>query len=403
MPTVVDTNVLLTNPDVIDEYKDIIILSSVLHELEKHKVSRDPDLAYRSRLATRKLENNKHKIKFDLKEYKVCLGEDYDEFYEDNRILQACLNNHYSLLTHDLLMKLKAKGLGIEIIENENTQLIDDEISGYKEVHMTQQELNQVYEHLDFNQWDLHVNQYLIIKDDISDEDIDCFKWDGQYLHRVNTKGFTTTAFGKLKPYDFYQKAAIDSILTNDITCIKGKAGSGKSLLALYTAWNLIERNKYDRLIVFTNPVKTRNTESLGYYKGTRTDKLMDSQIGIMLASKFGDEMAVHMAINNNKLMLLPFSDIRGFDSTSELKSIVWITEAQNLNVDLMKLGLQRIGDNTKVIVDGDPNTQVDMDIYRTNNGMKRMSQVFCGQDFYGEIELKNIYRSKVAEIADSM
>lgn len=406
MGIVIDTNLLLNNPDVIDLYDNVVILSHVMHELEIHKVSTKRDLAYSSRQVTRKLKHNKEKVKFDLKEYrfKNLNPNEYDDRYEDNYILEACLQSGYALATGDMLLQMKAEGLGIEIVDVEdNTENLDRSYSGYKEVFMTTKELHDVYEHLDFNQWDLHLNEYLIVKDGISGEDIDAFKWDGNYLHRVNPKGFTTSMFGKFKPYDHYQKIAVDSILNNQLTSLKGKAGSGKSLIALNTAWHLIERQKYDRLIIFSNPSKVRNAESLGFYKGSRTDKLLDSQLGIMLGSKFGDEMAVQMHINNGKMMLIPFSDIRGFDTTSEQKTIVWITEAQNLNVDLLRLGLQRIGDNTKVIVDGDPNTQVDMDIYRTNNGMLRMSEVYRGDQVYGEVELKKIYRSRIAELADKM
>lgn len=96
-------------------------------------------------------------------------------------------------------------------------------------------------------------------------------------------------------------------------------------------------------------------------------------------------------------------SDIRGYD-TSGMNAGVYITEAQNMDISLMKLALQRIGDDSICIIDGDYNTQVDMNQYAgSNNGMRRMSEIFRGQDFYGEIELQNIYRSKIAEIADRM
>ena len=93
-------------------------------------------------------------------------------------------------------------------------------------------------------------------------------------------------------------------------------------------------------------------------------------------------------------------SDLRGFD-TSGMKAGVYITEAQNMNVDLIKLALQRIGEDSFIILDGDSNTQVDLGIYAgINNGLRRVSKVFRGKDIYGEITLKNIYRSKIANIA---
>lgn len=80
------------------------------------------------------------------------------------------------------------------------------------------------------------------------------------------------------------------------------------------------------------------------------------------------------------------------------------ISYTQNTSVDLMKLALQRIGEDSICIIDGDYTSQVDSYMYQGgNNGMKRISEVFRGQEFYGEVELKNIYRSKIAEIADEM
>ena len=74
------------------------------------------------------------------------------------------------------------------------------------------------------------------------------------------------------------------------------------------------------------------------------------------------------------------------------------------MSIDLMKLALQRVGNDSIVILDGDVDTQVDLGAYAgMNNGLRRVSKVFRGQEIYGEVTLKNIYRSKIAAIADSM
>ena len=105
--------------------------------------------------------------------------------------------------------------------------------------------------------------------------------------------------------------------------------------------------------------------------------------------------------IHQNKLLLLPFSDIRGFDTTNS-KAIVYITEAQNLDISLIKLAIQRISEDCQLIIDGDYNSQVDLQAFEgNNNGMRRVSEVFRGQSFYGEVELPIIYRSKMAEWAE--
>lgn len=102
--------------------------------------------------------------------------------------------------------------------------------------------------------------------------------------------------------------------------------------------------------------------------------------------------------------MLLPVADCRGIDIGSDSKTCLYVTEAQNLSVDLMKLILQRAGKNCQVILDGDTETQLDLiDYAGPNNGLIRVSNLFKGEDCFGQVDLKNIYRSEVAAIADKL
>ena len=96
-------------------------------------------------------------------------------------------------------------------------------------------------------------------------------------------------------------------------------------------------------------------------------------------------------------------SDIRGYDTTG-LKAGIYITEAQNLDIELMRLALQRIGEDSICILDGDSDAQVDLSIYAgNNNGMRRVSEIFRGDKVYGEVTLVNIYRSRIAQLAQMM
>ena len=107
--------------------------------------------------------------------------------------------------------------------------------------------------------------------------------------------------------------------------------------------------------------------------------------------------------LQREKLVLLPLSDIRGYD-TSGMRAGIYISEAQNLDITLMKLALQRIGDDSICIIDGDCRTQVDdVSFAGVNNGMKRASKVFRGHDVYGEVELRQIHRSRIAQIAEEI
>ena len=192
-------------------------------------------------------------------------------------------------------------------------------------------------------------------------------------------------------------------MLSNQITVMRGGAGTGKSYLALGYLMTQLEKGKIDRIIIFCNTVAVRGAAKLGYYPGTRDEKLLDSQIGNFLISKFGDITQVEKMIDEGRLILLPTSDIRGFDTTG-MNAGIYVTEAQNFSRDMMKLILQRIGEDSIVVIEGDDNAQLDMAEYAgSNNGLRRMSEVFRGNDYYGEIRLENIYRSKIALTAEKM
>ena len=278
-----------------------------------------------------------------------------------------------------------------------------DSYTGYVELYPTERELADLYTNMEVNSFGLLPNQYLILKD--KDNNIlDKLCWTGTE-HRSLTFGNFDSMWFKIKPMknDPYQALLADSLINNKITMVKGPAGSGKTTLSLGFLMHELEKHRIERVVIFCNTVATMNSAKLGYYPGTRDEKMMDSQIGNLLASKFGDRSAVQQLIDQNKLVILPMSDIRGYD-TSGIPTGIYISEAQNLDISLMKLALQRIGEDGICIIDGDDKTQVDDIAFAgSNSGMKRVSEVFRGEDIYGEIELKICHRSKVAQIAERM
>ena len=253
------------------------------------------------------------------------------------------------------------------------------------------------------NPFNLKVNQYFIIYHE-GEELLYKVNKDLTYS-MVSYQIFENNYFGKVKPKknDARQLAAIDSLSNNQLTMLTGKAGSGKSYLAIASFFTKLQKHEIDKIYIFCNPVATRDSAKLGFYPGDKNSKLLDSQIGNFLDGKIGDRTEVERLINENKIVLLPMSDIRGFDSNGK-KAGIYITEAQNSTIDLLQLALERVGDDCVCVIDGDYKRQVDLDVYSgVNNGMRRVSQVYLGQDFYGEVCLKNVYRSRIAALAAQM
>lgn len=307
--------------------------------------------------------------------------------------------------TDDICCKLIAHNIfHLDVCSTADT-LPTDTYTGYKEVTVLDDaEHAALYENPTANIYALLPNQYLILYDKDSNV-TDMFRWTGETHAKVEYKSFKTMMFDtvKAKNGDVYQKLAFDSLANNKITMLHGPAGTGKSYIAIAYMFKLLESHKIDKIIVFTNPCATTGAAKLGFYPGTRDEKLLDSQIGNMLGAKLGDKMMLERMLNENKIQLLPFSDIRGFDTTG-MNCAVYITEAQNLDIEMMRLALQRIGEDCIAIIDGDYEAQVDMAAYSgSNNGMRRLSEVFRGSDFYGEVKLQNIYRSRIAALAQEM
>lgn len=394
-----------------DEFT-LVISSITLEELENIKTSgnKDPDVKYAARKVL--IDMDEHYGAFEIVLYNDSFGDmmmrDGISLSNDAKII-ACARHFAAkhpqdeviFVTNDLICRHIASMYFIteKVIEE------DYDYDGYKEVYLDEDGLIEFYSNQDKNLYDLFINQYLLVYDANSGDCIERLVWTGDGYRRLAYNTFASKWFGDIKPMkgDLYQSLVADSFSNNKITLVKGPAGSGKTYLSLGFLMHKLERNKIDRIIVFCNTVATKNSAKLGFYPGTRDEKLLDSQIGNLLISKFGGRVAVEQMILEEKLVLLPLSDIRGYD-TSGMKAGIYISEAQNMDVELMKLTLQRIGEDSICIIDGDCKTQVD-DIHfaGSNNGMRRASQVYRGEDVYGEVTLKNIHRSRVAMIAEKM
>ena len=136
-------------------------------------------------------------------------------------------------------------------------------------------------------------------------------------------------------------------------------------------------------------------------YPGTKDEKLLQTQVGYVLSSKLGGMEQVQRLIDDGTLILVPAVDARGFQTPPN--SGVYILECQNTNIDILQMLLQRIDDTSIVICDGDHLGQIDLIEYNSHNGAARMSQVFRGDRCYGQVQLKTIFRSHIANMAEKM
>lgn len=409
-----DTCSLLNNYNKIfsNRSEKFVISNITLRELEKIKTSKtkDDETKYRAKKLCLLLS-------YDTEMYNIInYQKDWDTNYidpnpilfndNDSRIVVSAFiyqETHPDCIfvTDDLSCFNLARNLGVHVQGLTKTK--DINYKGYN-IHQcfTDNDLSEFYDRLySGNSFGLLNNQYLVVKN--NDKVIDCYVYRNGTMEQIQFNIIQTKMFGDIKPLDFYQRLAIDSLKNNKITMLRGNAGTGKSYLGLGYLFECLECGKISKIIIFCNTVATAGAAKLGFYPGDRTSKLLDSQIGNFLESKIGDRAQIERMLVDGTLILLPMADIRGFDTTG-MNAGIYITEAQNLNIDLMKLALQRIGEDSFCVLDGDSETQVDLGLYAGfNNGMRRVSEIFKGQPFYGEVTLPICHRSQIAKIAELM
>ena len=404
-----DTNAVLELQNKIFD-QHFYISSVTLEELEKIKTSsrHDETVKYKARKILHLLDE--YTDKYDVVMYQNVIGdiinEKLIEITPDSKIVACCsfiqnlipCDQQLVFCTNDIACKMIASkifGLHVESV-GENKL---DEYKGFIEKSLSEKEMAYFYENNSENMFGLLINQYLILKDE-KDEIVDAYRWSGTQHEPLFKRNIQSLYFDKLKSKDIYQSCAIDSLMNCTITAITGKAGSGKSLLALMSAMYLIEKGKYDRIVVMFNPTKTRGASDMGFYGGDFIDKAMQNSIGQILTTKFGDRYAVDLLLSQNKLKLVSMADCRGMEiSDSE---ILWITESQNTSIDLIKLCLSRVSSGAKVFIEGDYLSQVDSNAFDgNNNGLKRMIDVFKGHEEFGYVQLQNVWRSKIAELCE--
>ncbi len=434
---VLDTNVLLQDPFSIFSFEEneVVIPAVVLEEVDSKKRNLD-EVGRNARQVSKIIDNLRQsgKLHEKIKLYNggtlrielnhksfLQLQEIFVEKTNDNRILAVAKNilleeqsketggKKVILVSKDTLVRVKADALGLiaEDFLNDRVVEMDHIYSGYLEIYISKEAITKYYEKGELLLADIvnhpcYPNQFLLMKDSLggSASALGIVDQEGKKVKRLV---FDQERVWGIKARNVQQTMAMELLLRDDIPLVTmiGKAGTGKTLLALATSLMQTEDlGRYQKLLV-ARPIVPVGKD-LGYLPGEKEEKLRpwmqpiyDNLEYLFNTKKPGELDAILSGIHSIEVEALTY--IRG---RSIPEQFMIIDEAQNLTKHEVKTILTRMGERSKIVLMGDPE-QIDhpyLDEY--NNGLTYVVEKFKDQSISGHIKLIKGERSMLAQLA---
>jgi PhoH-like ATPase len=423
---VLDTNVLLHDPESINKFpnNDVVIPVTVLEELDKMK--RLPnDLGKNSRAVFRYLDSLNFIGKGDLHkgvhlpngtvvrislEVKTDFAHGFSLLINDNKIIMAAYfllekGERVVLISKDFAARIKAEALGLESEDYEDLKYSYDSIyRGIKKVEISKHEIDTFYKDgkLNHSLTDGKPNEYVVMTSPENSSAVGKYNSPMKQIEPL----LKYNAIWGIKPKNVEQRCAIDLLLRDDIQLVTllGPAGTGKTLLALACALRKVfDEGVYTKILV-SRPIIPLGRD-IGYLPGTKEEKLFHwmqpiyDNLEFLCESSGGHQGSetLKWVMSSNKIEMEAVTYIRG---RSLPKIIIIVDEAQNLTPHETKTIISRAGEGTKVILTGDP-TQIDNPyLDKDSNGLTYTIGKFTNQQLYGNVFLEKTERSELAAIA---
>ena len=268
---------------------------------------------------------------------------------------------------------------------------------GFKEIYpANDSEYAALYEHPEVNTYECAVNEYLIVKDG-NDTVVDKLKWTGSEYKALSYKQINNDYDGKIKPLNVHQELAFDMLQDNRSTVkmLLGGFGTGKSLLMIATALQLVKAGKYEKIVYVRNNIEVKDSKPLGALPGTSDEKLLP--FAMAFADHVGGVEGLEYLQRTGKLEITHLGYLRGRDIRD---SILMSGESGNLTKEHVQLLLGRIGKGSALWLDGDVK-QVDMPVFEKNSGLSIAIERLKSNPLFGYVHLEKTERSETAALAD--
>lgn len=382
----VDTNILLDYPRIIENYDDIVLHISVLKELDNLK-NKNQEVGKKARKASNLIFANKNKITFN----KDVIRDDY----VDDVLIYLAKKNKYIIVSNDINMLIKCE---FENIESMTYSYPSDNYDGITrlEANRDNETIARIYESGPCN-LSLHENEYVFIYDE---NNVDIFKNKKNELIKCPYLAIDQTEYNeKVKPRNPEQRALIYTLLDKDNTIVfaTGNYGTGKSYLLYSFALHELAKGSIEKIVIVPNNAQNENTRELGTLPGDMFSKeivYMGQIIDII-----GDSIEVERLYNDGLIEIMPIAVARGRNLGN---CIVIVNEAQNLTDDHIKLLIARCAEGTRIFFDGDVK-QTDAKVFRDKNGLKLLTKLKDSKkysDLFSMVRLESIERSRTAQAA---
>ena len=431
---IIDTNVILHDFNCLYKFQEnnVVLPIVVLEELD-HLKKGENQINFNAREFTRELDkisgdnlfNGGISLGKGLGKLSIETGKPFSDKLQtsfpeptpDHRILaitEDIKNKNKTaeviLVSKDINLRMKAKSLGILAQDYKN-----DQIRNIERIHKDIETVENINDELISKLYELHEgvsieefeldplpHQYFILKGQKSSAlaHYDPFNKILQRVEKQRTYG--------IDPRNAEQTFSLDALTRPEIQLIAltGKAGTGKTLLALAAA--LHQEKKFNQILL-ARPIVPLANRDLGFLPGDVQEKILPymqplfdnlSVIKNQFKSQSKEYLAIEEMQKTEKLVISPLAYIRG---RSLSNSFFIVDEAQNLTPHEVKTIITRAGEGTKMIFTGDIQ-QIDSPyLDMKSNGLSYLADRMKGQDIFAHVNLVKGERSYLAELASDI
>jgi PhoH-like ATPase len=418
---ILDTSVLLSDPRALFRFKEHEVVLPVVVVTELEGKRHHPELGYFARQALRLLDELR--VEQGRLDAPVPVGEDGGTLRvelnhtnpealpagfrlgdNDTRILAVAKNladegRRVTVVSKDLPMRVKASAVGLDAEEYRAELAVDSGWTGVVELDVTTEEMDSLYdhgrvEHVGAAELPCHTGLRLLSPR-------------GSGLGRVGPDKQIRLVRGDRDAFGLHgrsaeQRIALDLLLDPDVGIVSlgGRAGTGKSALALCAGLEAVmERRQHRKVIVF-RPLYAVGGQELGYLPGTENEKMgpwaqaVFDTLGAVVSGEVVEEV-----LDRGMLEVLPLTHIRG---RSLHDAFVIVDEAQSLERNVLLTVLSRVGQNSKVVLTHDVAQRDNLRVGR-HDGVAAVIEKLKGHPLFAHVTLTRSERSPIAALVTDL